>query len=103
VQEQIVSKLSLAAEAVEARNYRDGEALCNEILTLDPSCSEAFFLKARAIGWQSRIGALRLDDAAALFRDAIGSGALRGMWMRRVRRWILPWASVIIFRRAGII
>ena len=73
VQEQIVSKLSLAAEAVEARNYRDGEALCNEILTLDPSCSEAFFLKARAIGWQSRIGALRLDAAAALFRDAISS------------------------------
>lgn len=70
-QVNINNLLVLASAANESRNYAECENLCNLILAQDTACSKAWFLKARAAGWQSRIGHLRVEETANGFCRSI--------------------------------
>ncbi|MEE3491539.1 hypothetical protein [Ruminococcus sp.] len=70
-QAQIDNILVLASTAYEAQNYKETENYCNRAIELDVSCYKAWNLKGKAVGWQSTIGNLRIEEAAHSFCKAI--------------------------------
>ena len=70
-QSQIDNLLLLATNAYEAKNYAEAENYCNKAIELDAMCFKAWNLKGKAIGWQSKIDNLRIEEAAHSFCKAI--------------------------------
>lgn len=70
-QQQIYNILILATTAYEAHNYAETENYCNKVIELDVMCYGAWNLKGKAIGWQSKIDNLRIEEAAYSFCKAI--------------------------------
>ncbi len=73
-QAQIDNILVLATTAYEAQNYTEAENYCNRAIELDAMCYKAWNLKGKAVGWQSKIGNLRIEEAAHSFCKAIDFG-----------------------------
>ena len=63
-QQQIDNILVLATTAYEAQNYAEAENYCNQAVVLDAMCYKAWNLKGKAVGWQSKIDNLRIEEAA---------------------------------------
>ena len=70
-QQQIDNTLVLATTAYEAQNYAEAENYCNQAIVLDAMCYKAWNLKGKAVGWQSKIDNLRIEEAAHSFCKAI--------------------------------
>ncbi len=70
-QAQLDNILVLATTAYEAQNYAEAENYCNQAVVLDAMCYKAWNLKAKAVGWQSKIDNLRIEEAAHSFCKAI--------------------------------
>ena len=70
-QAQIDNILVLAATAYEAQNYGEAENYCNRAIELDAMCYKAWNLKGKAVGWQSKIDNLRIEEASHSFCKAI--------------------------------
>ena len=70
-QAQIDNILVLATTAYEAQNYAEAENYCNRAIELDAMCYKAWNLKGKAVGWQSKIDNLRIEEAAHSFCKAI--------------------------------
>lgn len=70
-QQQIDNILVLATTAYEAQNYAEAENYCNQAVVLDAMCYKAWNLKGKAVGWQSKIDNLRIEEAAHSFCNAI--------------------------------
>lgn len=70
-QAQIDNILVLATTAYEAQNYAEAENYCNRAIELDAMCYKAWNLKGKAVGWQSQIDKLRIEEAAHSFCKAI--------------------------------
>lgn len=70
-QAQIDNILVLATTAYEAQNYAEAENYCNQAIVLDAMCYMAWNLKGKAVGWQSKIDNLRIEEAAHSFCKAI--------------------------------
>lgn len=70
-QQQIDNILVLATTAYEAQNYAEAENYCNQAVVLDAMCYKAWNLKGKAVGWQSKIDNLRIEEAAHSFCKAI--------------------------------
>ena len=70
-QAQIDNILVLATTAYEAQNYAEAENYCNRAIELDAMCYKAWNLKGKAVGWQSKIDSLRIEEAAHSFCKAI--------------------------------
>lgn len=70
-QAQIDNILVLATTAYEAQNYAEAENYCNQAVVLDAMCYKAWNLKGKAVGWQSKIDNLRIEEAAHSFCKAI--------------------------------
>lgn len=70
-QQQIDNILILATTAYEADNYAEAESYCNRAIELDAMCYKAWNLKGKAVGWQSEMGNLRIEEAAHSFCKAI--------------------------------
>ena len=70
-QAQIDNLLILATTAYEAQNYAEAESTCNRAIELDAMCYKAWNLKGKAVGWQSKIDNLRIEEAAHSFCKAI--------------------------------
>lgn len=70
-QAQIDNILVLAATAYEAQNYAEAENYSNRAIELDAMCYKAWNLKGKAVGWQSKIDNLRIEEAAHFFCKAI--------------------------------
>ncbi len=70
-QAQIDNILVLATTAYEAQNYAEAENYCNKAIELDATCYKAWNLKGKAVGWQSKIDNLRIEEAAHSFCKAI--------------------------------
>lgn len=70
-QQQIENILLLASTAYEAQNYKEAENYCNRAIELDAMSYKAWNLKGKAVGWQSKIGELRIEEAAHSFCKAI--------------------------------
>ena len=69
--QQLENILILATNAYEADNKKEAENYCNRAIELDATCYKAWFLKGRAVGWQSKIDDLRIEEAAHSFCHAI--------------------------------
>ncbi len=70
-QAQIDNILVLATTAYEAQNYTEAENYCNRAIELDAMCYKAWNLKGKAVGWQSKIDNLRIEEASHSFCKAI--------------------------------
>lgn len=70
-QAQIDNILVLATTAYEAQNYGEAENYCNRAIELDAMCYKAWDLKGKAVGWQSKIDNLRIEEASHSFCKAI--------------------------------
>ena len=70
-QAQIDNILVLATTAYEAQNYAEAENYCNRAIELDAMNYKAWNLKGKAVGWQSKIDNLRIEEAAHSFCKAI--------------------------------
>ncbi len=70
-QAQIDNILVLATTAYEAQNYAEAENYCNRAIELDATCYKAWNLKGKAVGWQSKIDNLRIEEASHSFCKAI--------------------------------
>lgn len=70
-QAQIDNILVLATTAYEAQNYAETENYCNQAIVLDAMCYKAWNLKGKAVGWQSKIDDLRIEEASHSFCKAI--------------------------------
>lgn len=70
-QQQLDNILVLATSAYEADNKKEAENYCNRAIELDAMCYKAWFLKAKAVGWQSKVDDLRIEEAAHSFCKAI--------------------------------
>lgn len=66
-QAQIDNILVLATTAYEAQNSAETENYCNRAIELDAMCYKAWNLKGKAVGWQSKMGNLRIEEAAHFF------------------------------------
>ena len=70
-QAQIDNILVLATTAYEAQNYAEAENYCNRAIEIDAMCFKAWDLKGKAVGWQSKVDNLRIEEAAHSFCKAI--------------------------------
>ena len=70
-QQQLDNILMLATSSYEADNNAEAENYCNQAIVLDAMCYKAWFLKGKAIGWQSTLGNNRMEEAAHSFCKAI--------------------------------
>lgn len=70
-QQQLDNILLLASSAYEADNKTEAENYCNQAIVMDAMCYKAWFLKGKAVGWQSKIDNLRIEEAAHSFCKAI--------------------------------
>lgn len=70
-QQQLDNILMLATSAYEADNKSEAENYCNQAIVLDAMCYKAWFLKGKAVGWQSTMANLRIEEAAHSFCKAI--------------------------------
>lgn len=70
-QQQLDNILLLATSAYEADNKAEAENYCNQAIVMDAMCYKAWMLKGKAVGWQSSIDNLRIEEAAHSFCKAI--------------------------------
>ena len=63
--------LSMAKNALDAGNNTEAESYCNKIIEVDPSSFEAWFVKGKAVGWQSTLGHQRISETINAFSNAI--------------------------------
>ena len=66
---------AMAQDAYDAGNKEEAERYCNKIIEIDSADTDALFLKGKAVGWQSSIGAFRFKEAAICFANAVSSCA----------------------------
>lgn len=70
-QQQLDNILMLATNAWSADNNEETEKYCNRAIELDATCYKAWALKAKAIGWSSKLDNNRTEEAAHSFMQAI--------------------------------
>lgn len=70
-QQQLDNIMLLASNAFSASNNEETENYCNRAIELDATCYKAWFLKAKAIGWSSKLDNNRIEEAAHSFCQAI--------------------------------
>lgn len=63
--------LSMAKNALEAGNNAEADNYCNKIIEVDPSSYEAWFIKGKAVGWQSTLGNQRISETINAFTHAL--------------------------------
>ena len=62
---------SMAKNALDASNNAEAEGYCNKILELDQTQSEAWFIKGKAVGWQSTLANQRIAETINAFTNAL--------------------------------
>lgn len=67
----IKNYLTMAKNALDAKNYSEAEEYCNKIIELDVENWEAWFIKGRAVGWQSTLGNIRTAESVNAFSKAM--------------------------------
>lgn len=61
----------LAESAIGAGNNNEAEDYCNKILEIDPNYYKAWFIKGKAVGWQSTLAKLKIDESVTYFNNAL--------------------------------
>lgn len=57
--------------ALESGNYSEVEKYCNKIIEITPNDSNAWYLKGKAVGWQSSIQKNRFSESISCWINAI--------------------------------
>ena len=70
-QQQLDNILMLASSSYDADNKKEAENYCNKAIELDGTCYKAWFLKGKAVGWQSTMANIRIEEAAHSFCQAL--------------------------------
>lgn len=63
--------LSMAKNALDAGNNAEANNYCNKIIEVDPTAYEAWFIKGKAVGWQSTLGNQRISETINAFSNAL--------------------------------
>ena len=64
---------ALAQDAYDADNKAEAEKYCNKIIETNTDDFDTFFLKGRAVGWQTSLASPRFKEAAICFANAINA------------------------------
>lgn len=67
----IKNYLEMAKNALDAGNNAEADSYCNKIIEVKPSDYEAWFIKGKAVGWQSTLGNLRISETINAFSNAL--------------------------------
>ena len=70
-QQQLDNILMLASSSYDADNKKEAENYCNRAIEIDGTCYKAWFLKGKAVGWQSTMANIRIEEAAHSFCQAL--------------------------------
>lgn len=70
-QQQLDNILMLATSSYDAGNKKEAENYCNKAIEIDGTCYKAWFLKGKAVGWQSTMANIRIEEAAHSFCQAL--------------------------------
>ena len=63
--------LTMVRNALQAKNYKEAEEYCNKVIEMDVNNWEAWFIKGKAVGWQSRLNNVRIDETVSAFTNAV--------------------------------
>ena len=63
--------LSMAKNALDAGNNTEADNYCNKIIEVDPTSYEAWFVKGKAVGWESTLGNQRIGETINAFSNAL--------------------------------
>lgn len=63
--------LKMAENALDASNNVEADNYCNKIIEIDPSNYLAWFIKGKAVGWQSTLGNQRISETINAFSNAL--------------------------------
>ena len=67
----ITNYLDMAQNAMEAGNNKEADDYCNKIIEMDVTNWEAWFIKGKAVGWQSTLGNIRISETINAFSKAL--------------------------------
>lgn len=67
----ISNYLNMAKNALDAGNEKEADDYCNKIIEIDMTNWEAWFIKGRAVGWQSTLGNIRIPETINAFSKAL--------------------------------
>lgn len=71
--QQVENFLSLARKAHDSDNEKEAEEYANKVLEIDPSNSDALYIKGIAAGWQTTGANNRIPEAIDYFSQAIAN------------------------------
>ena len=69
--DKIKNYLEMANSAYEAGNKNEAESYCNRIIEIEPQNYEAWFMKGKAAGWQTKLSNIRIEESVQCFSKAI--------------------------------
>ena len=67
----VANYLDMARSSMAAKNNSEAEEYCKEILKMDTSVWEAWFIRGTAVGWQSTLRENRLSEMANYYKRAL--------------------------------
>lgn len=67
----IENYLDMARNALDASNNKEADDYCNRIIEMDMTNWEAWFIKGKAVGWQSTLGNIRIAETINAFSKAL--------------------------------
>lgn len=67
----IENYLDMARNALDASNNKEADDYCNRIIEMDVTNWEAWFIKGKAVGWQSTLGNIRIAETINAFSKAL--------------------------------
>lgn len=67
----IKNYLDIARNAINADNPKEADNYCNRIIEIDVTNWEAWFIKGKAVGWQSTLANVRIKETISAFSKAI--------------------------------
>lgn len=67
----IENYFKMAENALDASNNEEADNYCNKIIEIDPLNYRAWFIKGKAVGWQSTLGNPRISETINAFTNAL--------------------------------
>lgn len=69
----IENYFKMAENALDASNNEEADNYCNKIIEIDPLNYRAWFIKGKAVGWQSTLGNQRISETINAFTNALNN------------------------------
>lgn len=69
--DSIENYYKMAEHAYASNNREEAEKYCNKIIEVDPDNYKAWLLKGQAVGWQTTLANIRLEEAVNCFLKAV--------------------------------